>query len=119
MTARMNLRIDAEAGAPIVRNYSSLEHIDRSPASYVHLQYEEHQNPDGIRVSARNSHPDKTIHAFFYALQENGGHYIPGGRSDRTFKVYLKPSETTVVDFGEKKHNPRLFLFNALFVDGE
>lgn len=118
MTARVNIRIDARAGAPIVRNYSGLENIDRNPASFVHLQYNDHKNPAYIRVSARNSHPDRAIHAFFYAMCDTAGHYLPDGKSGRTFKVCLKPAETKVIHFEEKKNNPRLVLFNALFADG-
>jgi len=117
MTEKIALKVDAEAGAPLLRNFSVLENIDRGPDSYVDLQYNEHKNPEYIRVSARNHHPDKTIHAYFYTLNEKGGRFIPGAKPECTIKACLKPSETTVIHFEEKKHNPRLFLFNAFFDD--
>lgn len=119
MTEKMTIRIDAEAGAAIVRNISGREPIDDSPERYVELQYIPHRHPDYVRVTAKNHHGAKTINAFFYTLNEKGEPYIPGGASGCTIKACLKPSETTVVHFVEKEHQPRLFLFNALFEDDE
>jgi len=119
MTGKMTIRVDAEAGAPIVRNISGLENIDDGPERYVELQYNEHRNPDCVRVTAKNHHAAKTINAFFYTLNDKGDPYIPGGASGCTIKACLKPSEATVVHFEEKKHNPRLFLFNAVFEDDD
>lgn len=117
MTEKMTIKIDAEAGAPMVRNISGWEPIDDSPERYVELEYTPHRHPDFVRVTAKNHHAAKTINAFFYTLNEKGEPYIPGGASGCTIKASLKPSETTVVHLEEKKHRPRLFLFNALFED--
>jgi hypothetical protein len=85
----------------------------------VALQYNEHTNPAYIRVSARNHHPYKKIRAFFYTMHERGGRFIPAGKRGSTIQTCLSPSETAAVHFEEKKHNPRLFLFNAVFEDGD
>jgi hypothetical protein len=119
MTEELNIRVDAESGAPFVRNYTVLENVDDSPDRYIALQYNEHKNPEYIKVTARNHHPEKTINAFFYTLKEDGSGFIPGSWPDRTIKACLKPSESTVLRFEEKKHNPRVFLFNAVFEDCE
>jgi len=119
MSEKMTIRVDVETGALQARSISGLENIDDSPENYVDLQYNEHRNPEYIRVTARNHHPDKAIHAFFYTLHEKGGHFIPGGKPEGTIKTCLKPSETTVIHFDEKKHNFRLFLFNAFFENGD
>jgi hypothetical protein len=100
-----------------VRNYDALEHIDPGPDSYVDLAYETHKNPEYVRICARNHHPSKTIHACFYTLHEKGGCFVPAEINGRTIKACLKPSESTVVHFEERRHNPRLFLFNAVFAD--
>jgi len=119
MTEALTIRVDAESGAPFVRNYSTLEKFDDGPEKYLDLQYNEHKNPKYVRVTVINHHPDKTIKAYFYILKEDGSGFIPGSWPDRTIKASLKPSETTLVHFAEKKHNPRLFLFNAIFEDRE
>lgn len=119
MTEKVAIKVDAEAGAPLVRNFSVLENIDCGPDSYVDLQYNEHKNPEYIRVSARNHHPDKTIHAYFYTVHEKGERFILGARTGCTIKACLKPFETAVIHFEERKHNSRLFLFNAFFDDGD
>ena len=119
MTDKMTIRVDAEAGAPFVRNISGLENTDDSPEKYLELQYNEHRNPNYVRVTAKNHHAAKTISAFFYTLNDKGDPHIPGGTSGGTIKACLKPSEATVVHFEEKKHHPRLFLFNALFEDDD
>jgi hypothetical protein len=117
MTEKIAIKADAEVGAPRVQNLSGLENFAPGPDSYVDLQYNEHKNPDYIRVSARNHHPYKTIHAYFYTLHEKGGHFVPGKTPQCTIKACLKPAETTVIHFEEKKHHPKLFLFNAFFDD--
>lgn len=119
MTEKMTIRVDAEARAPIVRNISGLENIDDRPERYVELQYHQHRHPDYVRVTATNHHPRKTVNAFFYTLNEKSEPYTPGGTSGCTIKACLKPSESTVVHFEEKKYHPRLFLFNALFDDDD
>lgn len=119
MSEESTLRLDAESGAPFVRNLTVLDNDDDSPDQYIDLQYDEHKNPEYIKVTAINHHPEKTINAFFYSLKEDGSGFIPGSWPDRTIKACLKPSESTVLRFEEKKHNPRMFLFNALFVDCE
>ncbi|MBC2736533.1 MAG: hypothetical protein HF981_19385 [Desulfobacteraceae bacterium] len=115
MTAELTIRVDAESGAPFIRNYTTLEKFDDGPEKYVDLQYSEHRNPGYVCVTAINHHPDKTIKAYFYTLKDDGSGFIPGSWPDRTIKACLKPSETTVVHLDEKQHNPRLFLFNASF----
>ena len=117
MQEHMVVKVNEVAGKRVVRNFDVLEHIDPGPDSYVDLQYEEHRNPEYIRVSAINHHPDKTISAFFYTLHEKGGRFLPAETIGRTIKTCLKPSETAVIHFEEKRHNPRLFLFNAFFVE--
>ena len=115
MEEELTIRVDAESGAPFVRNYTTLEKFDDGPEKYVDLQYSEHQNPEYVRITAINHHHVKAIKAYFYALKDDGCGFIPGSWPDRTIKASLKPSETIVVHFDEKKHNPRLFLFNASF----
>jgi hypothetical protein len=119
MSEESTIRVDAESGAPFVRNYTVLNNVDDSPDQYIALQYNEHNNSEYIKVTAKNHHPDKAINAYFYTLKEDGSGFIPGSWPDRTIKACLKPSESTVLRFEEKKHNPRMFLFNALFVDCE
>lgn len=119
MTETMTTQVDVEVGERITSSITELENIGGSPENYVELQYNEHRNPAYIRVTARNHHPDKAIHAFFYTLHEKGGHYIAGERPQSTIQASLKPSETTVIHFEEKKHNFRLFLFNAFFESGD
>jgi hypothetical protein len=115
MEEELTIRVDAESGAPFVRNYTILEKFDDGPEKYVDLQYSEHQNPEYVRITAINHHQVKAIKAYFYTLKDDGCGFIPGSWPGRTIKACLKPSETTVVHFDEKKHNPRLFLFNASF----
>jgi hypothetical protein len=112
MTENMALRVEGETGA----DQSAI--IERGPDSYVDLEYGAHQNPDYIRVSARNHHPEKAIYASFYIMREKGGIFVPSKLSEKTIKACLKPFQSTVIHFDEKKHNPRLFLFNATF-DGD
>jgi len=119
MTEKMTIQVDTEDGEQITRSTTDLVNFGGSPENYVDLQYNEHSNPEYIRVTARNHHPDKAIYAFFYTLHEKGGHFIPGGRPESTIKACLKPSETTVIHFDERKHNFRLFLFNAFFANGD
>lgn len=111
------VKLNEGPGRRFVRNFDVLEHIDPGPDSYVDLAYETHQNPEYVRVCACNHHPSKSIHAYFYTLPENSGNFIPADFNGRTIKACLKPSESTVIHFEEKKHNPRLFLFNAFFAD--
>jgi hypothetical protein len=118
MQERMAGTVNKESAGRFVRNFNVLEHIDPGPDSYVDLQYETHKNPEYVRVCARNHHPSKTIHAYFYTLNENEGAFIPAEIKGRTIKACLKPSESTVLHFGEKRLNPQLFLFNAFFADG-
>ena len=118
MQEHMAGTVKKESDGRFVRNFNVLEHIDPGPDSYVDLQYESHKNPEYVRVSARNHHPSKTIHAYFYTLHEGGGSFVPAEINGRTIKACLKPSESTVIHFGEKRFNPQLFLFNAVFVDG-
>ena len=119
MTERLELQEDTDELAPEIFGDLEFENFDGSPDSFVALQYKEHKNPEYIRVSARNHHPHKKIHAFFYTMHEKGGQFIPTGKSESTIQTCLNPSETAVVHFEEKKHNPRLFLFNAFFEDGD
>lgn len=116
---RAALKINSDAGAPIVRNFSGLENIDCRPDSYVDLQYDELGGPGYVRVSARNRHPDKAIRAYFYTIREAGGHCVPDVGSGSTIKACLMPAETTVIHFMAKNDHPRLFLFNAAFADRE
>ena len=51
----------------------------------------------------------------FYALPGDGGRFVSTEMAGRTIKACLKPAETAVIHFEEKRHNPRLFLFNAAF----
>ena len=111
------VKVNKGPGERFVRNFDVLEHIDPGPDSYVDLVYETHQNPEYVRVCARNQHPSKTIHAYFYTLSENSANFSPTDFNGRTIKACLKPSESTVIHFEEKKHNPRLFLFNAFLAD--
>jgi hypothetical protein len=117
MTERTALQINSGAGAPFVRNFSALEHMERRADSYVDLQYDEHRNPAYVRVTARNRHPQKAIRAYFYMVHDNGGHFIPDTTPGNTIKACLKPSETTVIHFLEKTPAARLFLFNASFTE--
>ena len=119
MSEELTIRIDAESGAPFVRNYTAPKNVDNSPEKFVGLQYSEDSDPEYVCVTAINHHQDKTIKAYFYTLKEDGSGFIPGSWPDRTIKACLKPSESTVLHFEEKKHNPRLFLFNASFEDCE
>ena len=119
MTDKVAIEVDEKAGAPIIRSITGLESSNNSPDQYVDLQYRDHVDPDLVHVTARNHHPDKTIQAYFYTLKEDGSHFIPRDRLGLTIKARLKPSETTTIHFDEKKQNPRLFLFNAIFVDSE
>ena len=119
MSEELTIRVNAESGAPFVRNYTLLEKVDDNPEKYVDLQYSEHRNPEYVRVTAINHHPDKTIKAYFYTLKEDGSGFIPGSWPDRTIKACLNPSESTVLRFEEKKYNPQMFLFNAVFEDCE
>ena len=117
MQEHMAGTVKKESDGRFVRNFNVLEHIDPGPDSYVDLQYETHKNPEYIRISARNHHPSKAIHAYFYTLREGGGSFMAAEFSGRTIKTCLKPSESTVIHFGEKRHHPQLFLFNAFFAD--
>ena len=117
MQEHMAVKVNEGAGKRVVHNFNVLEHIDPGPDSYVDLQYETHKNPEYIRISARNHHPSKAIHAYFYTLREGGGSFMAAEFSGRTIKTCLKPSESTVIHFGEKRHHPQLFLFNAFFAD--
>jgi len=119
MTERAAMKVDAAAGAPIIRSITGMEERDRGPDQYIDLQYSDRGTPDFVRVSARNHHPDKTIKAHFYSLEDDGSGFIPGSWPDRTITACLKPSESAVLRFEEKKHNPRVFLFNAIFIDGD
>ena len=94
---------------------SALNTFEGSPDRYVALQYTQHRNPEYIRVTAINLHPNKAIHAYFYTLGESGGRHVPGARPGSTFQKCLQPTETTVIHFEEKRYNPQLFLFNAFF----
>jgi hypothetical protein len=117
MQEPMAAKVNEGSGTRYVRNFDVLEHIDPGPDSYVNLEYETHRNPEYIRVIARNHHPSKSIHAYFYTLHDNRGSFVPAEINGRTIKACLEPSESTVIHFEEKKHNPRLFLFNAFFAD--
>jgi len=117
MPEHMADRENKGSGMRYVRNFDVLEHIDPGPDSYVELAYETHPNPEYVRICAFNHHPSKTIHAYFYTLHEKGGRFVPAEISGRTIKACLQPSESTVVHFAEKRHNPQLFLFNAVFAD--
>ena len=119
MQEHMAVKVNEGSGTRFVRNFEVLEHIDPGPDSYVDLQYEPHKNPEYVRISARNQHPSKTINAYFYTLHDDGGGFTPAEFNGRTIKACLKPSESTVVHFDEKRHNPRLFLFNATFEERE
>lgn len=110
------VKVNQKTKAPFVRNFEVLEHIDPKPDSYVDLHYSEYALPDYIRVSATNRHPHKTIQAYFYIANEKGGGLAPS-ESGETIKARLKPSETLVLHFAEKKHCSRLYLFNASFAD--
>jgi hypothetical protein len=116
MQAQTTTKVNPKTKATFVRNFEVLEHIDPKPDSYVDLHYSEYILPDYIRVSARNRHPHKTIQAYFYIANDKGGRLTPSASGD-TIKARLKPSETLVVHFAEKKDCPRLFLFNASFAD--
>jgi hypothetical protein len=105
--------------ARFVRNFDVLEHIDPGPDSYVDLQYETHQNPDFVSVSAWNRHPEKTIRAYFYTVNEGRDNGAPDGVKGRTIQTFLKPSQTTVVHCAARQRKPRLYLFNAAFVEGD
>ena len=113
------VRINAEVGAPFVRNFEVLEHLEPGPDSFVDLQYEELNSSDDIRISARNRHPSKSILAHFYTVRASCDHSIPSGMTGGTIKACLKPSQTTIVHFDEKRNNPQLFLFNARFEECE
>jgi hypothetical protein len=117
MPEDMAVKVNEGADKRVVHNFNVLEHIESGPDSYVDLQYETHKNPEYIRISARNHHPSKAIRAYFYTLHEGGRSFIPTEINGRTIKACLKPSESTVVHFGEKRHNLQLFLFNAVFAD--
>ena len=106
---------DVSGEMPNSMGDAALKTFEGSPDSYVALQYTQHRNPEYIRVTAINLHPNKAIHAYFYTLGESGGRHVPGARPGCTFQKSLKPSETTVIHFEEKKYNPQLFLFNAFF----
>jgi hypothetical protein len=62
MTEELTIRVNAESGAPFVRNYTILEKVGDSPDRYVDLQYSEHRNSEYVRVTAINHHPDRTIY---------------------------------------------------------
>lgn len=117
MQEHMAAKVNGGSGTRYVRNFDVLEHIDPGPDSYVDLEYEMHSNPEYIRIKARNHHPSKSIHAYFYTLHDNRDSFVPAEINGCTIKVCLEPSESTVIHFEEKKHNPRLFLFNAFFAD--
>jgi hypothetical protein len=119
MPEHVTVRSNAKTGARFIRNYTGVENLAPGPDSYVDLQYEQHTNSDYVRISARNLHPQKAIRAYFYALPEDGGRFAPAGMAGRTIKACLKPAETAVIHFEEKRHNLRLFLFNAAFAEGD
>ena len=119
MQEHMAVKVKELAGERIACNVDVSEHIDPSPDSYVTLRYEEHKNPEYIRIIAINRHPTNAIDACFYTLHESGICFISDKFKGRTIKARLKPSESTVIHFAEKRRNSRLFLFNAAFVDGE
>ena len=119
MQEHMAVKVNEVAGKRIARKFDVMERIDPGPDSYVNLRYEDHKNPEYVRVVAINRHPTKTIRVCFYTLHESGRNFITDEFKGRTIKARLKPSESTVIHFEEKRRNPRLFLFNAVFVDGE
>ena len=117
MPEHVTVRSNDNTGARFIRNYTGLENLAPGPDSYVDLQYEQHHHSDYVRISARNRHPQKAIRAYFYALPADAGRFVPAEMAHRTIKVWLKPAETAVIHFEEKRHNPRLFLFNAAFAE--
>ena len=117
MQERLSGTKDERTAVRFVRNFDVLEHIDRGPDSYVDLTYETHKNPEYVRVVARNRHPSKSIHAYFYTWHADDGRFVPAEFNGRTIKACLKPSVSTVIHFEEKKHNTQLFLFNAFFAE--
>ncbi|GEM_PF-3055788 len=116
MQEQAAVKVKPKTKATFVRNFEVLEHIAPRPDSYLDLHYSEYPLPDYIRVSATNRHSHKTIQAYFYIANEMDGGLTPSESGD-TIKARLKPSETMVVHFAEKKHCPKLYLFNASFAD--
>ena len=90
-------------------------HGDRYPDHYITLDYRVHRNPEYMRVSALNRHPQKAIRAFFYTVLERSDRIAFGDRPGSTIQIRLEPRETAVVHVGARHENPRLFLFNAHF----
>ena len=88
MQERMAVRVNEVVGKRIARKrkYDVLERIDPGPDSYVSLRYEDHKNPEYVRVVAINRHPTKTIRVCFYTLHESGGSFLTDKFKGRTIR---------------------------------
>jgi len=51
MSEESTLRVDAESGAPFVRNSTVLDNVDDSPDQYIALQYNEHKDSEYFKAS--------------------------------------------------------------------
>jgi hypothetical protein len=67
MTAELTIRVDAESGAPFIRNCTSLEKFDDGPQKYVDLKYSETDSTHSLKIEIR-------------ALIESGCYCEGGGR---------------------------------------
>ncbi len=87
MQEHMAVKVKELTGRRIAHRSDVLKHIDPGPDSYVSLRYENHKNPEYVRVVAINHHPTKAIDACFYTLHESGIRYISDKFQGRPFNV--------------------------------
>ena len=117
MTSQLIDSEETETTESILLTDMDLDEIDGCPDRFVALQYKEFANSEYVRISARNEHPEKKIHASFYTLHSNKDDHSLDETLGYTIKTCLKPTETTILHLEEKKYNPRLFMYNARFED--
>ena len=115
MAAQLEIQTDVEATDSLLTIDLELEKMGSSPDLDVPLKYREYKDFEYVRISARNEHPEKTIHASFYTLHNDKDEHGVDATLGYTINTCLKPFETTILHLNEKKHNPRFIMYNVYF----